>query len=74
MKILAEPFRSDYATDSASMQGKALALMKEAARMKEGAATGEKVTWDKPFNKNMGDPEGWRLVAAGMDCHTAKGH
>ena len=38
-----EPFRSAYATDSASMQGKAIALMKEAARMKEKEASGEKV-------------------------------
>ena len=52
--ILAERFRSDYATGSASMQGKALALMKEAARMKEKEANGEKVNWEKPFKTPWG--------------------
>ena len=43
LMILAEPFRSDYATDIANIQGKTIALMKEAARMKEKEARGEKV-------------------------------
>ena len=48
------PVRSLYATDSASMKGKAEALLTAAGRMTEKEKRGLKVDWANPFKKPWG--------------------
>ena len=60
---LSIPVNSMYATDSASMLGKAEALLNVARKMKEDEAKGKKVNWSKPFKKPWGlhkDGDLWR--------------
>ena len=52
--VLTKPARTCYATDSAAMLGKAVALIQAATKLKEREERGEKVIWEKPFKKVLG--------------------
>ena len=82
---LSLPIRSMYATDSASMLGKAEALILAATRMKKGQVEGKKVDWSRPFKKPWGlqkDGDLWKqawkaILRRGVDnqrLRKVKGH
>ena len=68
--VMTKPMRIMYATDSASMLGKAVALLKAAKEIEGKEKRGEK-TNKHNLSKNIWTSERWRSMGGCMECGVA---
>ena len=71
IRVLAIPIRGCYATDSASMLGKAIKLIKAVEDLETQIRDGKKVSKTNPFKKAWA-AKGWGPVGASMTCSGTK--